>query len=1477
MARTDGQSPEGWFGRVSRAVRTIDKLFGPRTRRTWLGRDRAHVEIRELRGEELESFARASVTELESVEGVTRVALHAALGRIVVDLEPGKGSLEAVVAGVERAEAATGVQNAPFRDTTWEHPADVESAERLVLELFADGVGVVMGTALRFSILPASRIAGTLASVAAIVQASPRLRRGLDERLGPLRADLSLAVGAALAHGLAQRPGSAFTEMVHRIGLLAEVKARARSFEARETELFAMAPSGLGDAAPDPRPVPLPRGPIEEYSDRALWVSLGGFAVSFLATRSVQRAVAALFGGLPKPAALGRDVFASELGRTLARRGVLVMDPAVLRRLDRIDCVVLAGDLVARHHWEIRALALGPALEDAEARRLVGELFDPDQPIASRASAGVVLEPFGSNKTEPSAELGEAAKALGTEGGLLLAIRRGDEILGLVEIEIVSKTGVDELVAAAHDAGMRVVVAASDDAVLQGLPADDLIPDGERMVLGVRRLQREGRGVCVVAASNATRALQAADCGIGMEREGEPTPFGAHVVCSQDLSEVRFLIQAAVAARQVAKQSVNIALGAATLGALVSAGGVLPMTGRRVIAVVNTASLIAMLNGARSSLNLTRRALPPPRDRTPWHALDFRAVLNRLGSSGQGLERKDAIARRPPGVVPRSNLVELGEAITDELFNPLAPLLAAGAGLSAAVGSFGDAAMVGGVVVLNAAVGGYQRHRTERAIRELSRQAKRRTMVRRSGQLIEVDSAELVHGDVILLAAGDVVPADARIIEAESLEVDASSMTGESMPVKKFAASSFELDVPDRSSMLYEGTSIAAGRVTAVAVAVGDETEARRGAIASKRDQARGGVERRLRSLIELTGPVALGAGIGLVGAGLLRGRKLEDLVGSGVSLAVASVPEGLPLLATAAQLAAAERLGKRGALVRNVRSIEALGRVDVLCLDKTGTLTEGRIELVLASDGAVEQPFPELDAVTLPVLGAALRASADRGGRTFDPTEQALYRASDRLEIHADYACAGFHRAFEVSFEAGRGYHATVGQCEAGLVLDVKGAPEVVLPRCTGARQGGARVALDEGAAAELARHAATLAARGLRVLAVAERIVPAGDSLDPRRLVGLTFLGFIAFSDPVRTSAAQAVRELAEAGVRTVMITGDHPGTAEAVARDLGLSSRLGVLTGAELSEMDEPTLDRKIHRIGVFARVTPPQKVRIVRALQRVGRVVAMVGDGANDAPAIRLANVGIAVGEQSTTAARAAADILLTDARLETLVDAVLEGRAMWAAVRDAVSILVGGNLGEIGFTLGAGLVDGPPPLNARQLLLVNLLTDGAPAMAIALRPPARLSLARLANEGPEASLGQLLNRQIAMRAVVTAAGASLAWGVARMTGTRARANTVGLVALVGTQLGQTIMSGELSRPVVVTGVASAAVLGAIIQTPFLSHAFGCRPLGPLGWIIAIGASAAATGAATALPEFIERLRAERKGTGVADFEPRALGG
>lgn len=1449
--------------RAKRVLDTLRRLYSARQRRVWMGRTRAHIEVPNLDAAEYAALERAIQEGFSELPQVQWVELLRELHRVVVTFDDDAYPQEDLVRVVETAERSVGVGGAAFRDEPWEHPGDDETIERLTFGLAADLCGVVVGTGLRLSIVPASRVAGTLAAALAITQSAPRLRRTFDERFGPNRSDLAMGMGAALAYGLAQRPGSALVELCHKAQQVTAVRARRRVWEAREAELF-QRPTGGTEVAPpmEARPRPLPPGPIEEYTDRAWVVSLGGFAVSLLATRSVQRAVAALFGGLPKPARHGREAFTAHLERQLAARGILVVDREALRRLDRLDCLVLEGELIARDRFEVCGVVCDGELEEPDALHRVRAMFDAAHPIRPSEHDGYVLEPLGRSPVQPSRELLRAGSGLGDRGGLVMALHREGVVRALAEIEWIPQTGIEELIAAAHEAQMRVVIASDDESVLQGSAADDTIPEGEGMVRGIRRLQREGRGVCVVATA-ASNGLRAADCAIGLMREGQAPPWQAHLICRDDLSDVRFLIFASIAARQVAKQSVNIALAAATLGALVSAGGVLPMTGRRVIAVVNTASLISMANGARGGLALSRRALPAPRDRTPWYALDPRGVLSKLQSSSRGLSRRAASERRTGFVRSRSRVSELVEDVTDELFNPLAPLLAGGAGLSAAVGSFGDAGMVGGVVILNALVGGIQRFRTERAVRELGRSSRRRALVRRGGQLLDLDASELVRGDLVLLAGGDIVPADCRILEAEALEVDASSMTGESLPVRKTPAASFEVHVADRSSMLYDGTVVAAGRATGIVVAAGEETEARRGGVAQKRDPSRGGVERRLRSLINMTGPLALGAGVSLIGAGLLRGRRLEELVASGVSLAVASVPEGLPLLATAAQLAAAGRLARRGALVRNVRSIEALGRVDVICLDKTGTLTEGHIELGVVSNGTRAISLSELSAEELGILGAALRAS-DAGGRTSDPTDAALARAAARLPM-GDPGL-DWRRTWELPYEAGRGYHAVLGESSGAKVVVVKGAPEVVLRFATCWRQGGEDVPIDLAAAAALNQHASELGRQGYRTLAVAERRLGEGEGPEENAISELVILGLLGFRDPVRPASAKAIADLSTTGVRVVMLTGDHPSTARTVAQDIGLLAGRAVMTGSELAELADHELDRRIDGIGVFARVTPPQKTRVVRALQRAGRVVAMVGDGANDAPAIRLANVGIAIGERSTAAAQAAADVVLADERIESLAEAIWEGRAMWASVREAVSILVGGNLGEIGFMLGAGLFDGRPPLNARQLLLVNLLTDVAPAMAIALRPPTRESLQQLAHEGPERSLGRALNRDIVARAGVTSLGAGAAWLLGRTVSGRERAGTIGLVALVGTQLGQTLLSGGFSRPVVVTSLASAAALAAIVQTPGLSHAFNCRPLGPLGWATAIGSSAGATMAASYFPGLIDeitrRLRLDR---------------
>ena len=532
---------------------------------------------------------------------------------------------------------------------------------------------------------------------------------------------------------------------------------------------------------------------------------------------------------------------------------------------------------------------------------------------------------------------------------------------------------------------------------------------------------------------------------------------------------------------------------------------------------------------------------------------------------------------------------------------------------------------------------------------------------------------------------------------------------------------------------------------------------------------------------------------------------------------------------------------------------------MDTLCVDKTGTLTQGRIELSSVSDGQVSLAVNLLGTLHLEVMAAAMRATPplSDGAPVSDPTDAALLRAAWRVDLGPSHGRPGWQQLDELPFEPGRGYHAVLGSFESGALLSVKGAPEVILPCCSDWATDQGTAPLDAAALTKLYAAASDLAWRGLRVLAVAERVQ--GETTDElTQLSNLTFRGLLAFSDPVRPTASAALHRPRNAGVHTIMITGDYPATATAIAGELSLLDGRNVVSGAELAEMNDAQLDAAIGDIAVFARVTPTQKVRVVRALQRTGRIVGMVGDGANDAPAIRLANVGIAIGEQSTAAARAAADIVLTDERIETLVDAIVEGRAMWASVRDAVSILVGGNLGEIAFTLGAGLLEGASPLSARQLLLVNLLTDVAPAMAIAVRPPTPDLLESLADEGPDASLAEPLNRDIMTRAGVTAAGAGAAWAFSRLLSGPERASTVALLALVGTQLGQTIRSGGLNRNVLATSALSSAVLALVIQTPGLSQFFGCRPLGPLGWSTAAVSSVLATTLSPAFPRAAERV-------------------
>jgi cation-transporting P-type ATPase I len=375
--------------------------------------------------------------------------------------------------------------------------------------------------------------------------------------------------------------------------------------------------------------------------------------------------------------------------------------------------------------------------------------------------------------------------------------------------------------------------------------------------------------------------------------------------------------------------------------------------------------------------------------------------------------------------------------------------------------------------------------------------------------------------------------------------------------------------------------------------------------------------------------------------------------------------------------------------------------------------------------------------------------------------------------------------------------------------------------------------------------------------VLAVAEREASSRQDLDDERVDRLCLLGFLGLSDQLRSTAADAAAALQRAGVDVVILTGDHPSTAEGIGAELGILNGGRVVTGQEIDELDDDALVDALDDVAVFARVTPAHKLRLVNAYRRAGRTVAMTGDGANDAPAIKLADTGIAVGENSTSAARQAADLVVPDGRIETVVDALIEGRAMWSSVRDAIAILLGGNLGEVGFTLAGAAVTGRSPLNARQLLLVNLLTDVLPATAVALRPP-KHNGEDLLRAGPDAALGRSLEHSILVRAAATAGGAGTAWIAGRLSGRRRRAGTIGLAALVGTQLGQTAISGGRDPFVLAAAAGSAVLLFTVVQTPGLSHLFGCTPLGPVGWSIAAASSTAATAASAVVPRLVPSM-------------------
>jgi Ca2+-transporting ATPase len=678
-------------------------------------------------------------------------------------------------------------------------------------------------------------------------------------------------------------------------------------------------------------------------------------------------------------------------------------------------------------------------------------------------------------------------------------------------------------------------------------------------------------------------------------------------------------------------------------------------------------------------------------------------------------EVRERQQRHGPNRLPEASPRSAWRRMLDQLSDFMILVLLAAAVLSGLIGDLADTLVIVLIVVLNAAIGFWQEWRADQALQALQRMAAPHATVRRAGGQVQVVQTEhLVPGDVVLLEAGNLVPADLRLHEVAQLRVDESALTGESVTVEKMhdRLPAGERPLGDRINMAFKGTLVTHGRATGLVVATGAETELGQVATMLSGAEARATpLQQRLAAFGKRLSIGVLAICAVIFAIGVLRGEPLLLMALTAISLAVAAIPEALPAVVTVLLALGARRLVTVNALVRHLPSVETLGSVSVICSDKTGTLTLNRMQL------REHRAWGVPDEALWTALVLCNDAVAGPEGWVGDPTETALLQAAQAAGLDVASLQQERRRRHEWPFDANRKRMSTLHTHGSGWRAYVKGAPESVLPRCAAGTE-----------LAEALSTANAWATQGMRVLAVAQRDVR-GDvmTVDADMLEQeLTLLGLVGLIDPPRPEVRAAVAECLAAGVRPVMITGDHPATALAIARDLGIASgeEGAVLTGAGLARLDTNALASTVQRVSVYARVDPAQKIRIVRALQSQGQFVAMTGDGVNDAPALRSADIGVAMGKGGTDVAREASSLVLLDDNFATIVGAVREGRRIFDNIRKFIRYALTGNSGEIWVLFLAPLLGLPIPLLPIHILWVNLVTDGLPGLALAAEPAER---------------------------------------------------------------------------------------------------------------------------------------------------------
>jgi Ca2+-transporting ATPase len=867
--------------------------------------------------------------------------------------------------------------------------------------------------------------------------------------------------------------------------------------------------------------------------------------------------------------------------------------------------------------------------------------------------------------------------------------------------------------------------------------------------------------------------------------------------------------------------------------------------------------------------------------RTTWHALDEAAVLAAVESSPTGLTGAEAarrLERDGPNRLTERRGASWLKKLLEQFLQPLVVVLIGAAGLSIFLGDYVDAAVIGAVVLVNGIIGFIQEHRAEQSIAALSKTIVTQATALRDGRLQRVPSEQLVRGDIVALQSGDTVPADLRLIEVKDLKVEEAALTGESVPSEKAVGVLPEnTTVGDRDNLVFAGSPVTYGQARGVVVAVGDDTETGRIAgLMAATNALETPLTRRIAQLSRLLVWLILGVAGSLLVVEWARGSSLADTFNAAVALAVGAIPEGLPAAVTILLAVGVSAMAKRGALIRRLPAVETLGSTTVICSDKTGTLTENQMTVtqVLANGvgyhvtgvgfdapGEFQREGQRVEVASSQALLETVRAGAlcndtrlvqaDGGSRVEgDPTEAALLVAARKAGLD-EAALHPWVRRDVVPFESQHMYMATLHAAPQGTVLYVKGSSDALLHRCVDRLEAdGQRGAFDAQAAH---RDVERLAAEGLRVLVVARRELPATtEDVTHDDVHTLTFLGLVGMIDPPRPEAKRAIATCLAAGVKVKMITGDHAVTASAIASELGMdgardeAGRLKAVTGKQLAEVPKEQLPGLADEVAVFARVAPEQKLQLVQALQAKGHVVAMTGDGVNDAPALKQADIGVAMGKNGTDVARSASAMILTDDNFATIEAAVEEGRGIYDNLVKFIAWTLPTNGGEGVVLLVAVLLGTELPVLPVQILWVNLATALLLGTSLIVEPHEPGLMSR----PPRSVSAPILDRNLGVRTLLVSLGmGAMAFGLfewAQAQGlSDAQARTIAINTIVVVEVGYLFACRSLRLPLWKLGLftnkgvwlgAAAMLLAQLALTylPVMNRLFHTEPIDWWWW-------------------------------------------